>query len=217
MAARAITTAAALLLALFTTGTAGAVTAWNDVTSDFSNFRDNTTDVTFVPGKNEIIGQTGKAGTETDRDYFTFVIPSGYVLDALIVLESVVPAGNAAFLGLQSGSEVTVDPTAPDPGLLLGYWHFSPADALLDRDILPDIASRPDAQGFTPPLGPGTYSVWIQDTNLGASTYTLQFDVVLASGPATAFLTLAGFAGLAGMRLVGNRIGRRRTPVRDDR
>ena len=208
---------AALMLALLTTGPAGAVTAWNEdpaADGDLSGDHLAPTPVTFVPGQNDVLGQTGKAGTVSDRDYFTFVIPNGYVLDALIVLNSQLPAGNFAVLGLQSGDEVT-DPTAPVAADLLGYLHFAPAD--IGTDILPEIGTAAGSQTFTPPLGPGTYSVWIQDTNLGASIYALQFDVVLAPGPETALLTLTGLAGLAGMRLVGNRIKRRRTPARDDR
>ena len=208
--------AAALMLALLTTGPAGAVTAWDEAPAadgDLSGINTDPTDVTFVPGQNDVLGQTGKAGTLTDRDYFTFVIPDGHVLAALIVLDLQLAVGsNAAFLGLQSGDDV-ISPTGPNPALLLGYWHLALAD--IDSDILDDIGSRPDAQGFTPPLGPGTYSVWIQDTNLGASIYALQFVVV--PGPATALLTLTGLAGLTGMRLVGNRIKRRRMPARDDR
>ena len=209
---------AALMLALFTTGPAGAVTAWNEdpaVNGDLSGNNADPTDVTFVPGQNDVLGQTGKAGTVTDRDYFTFVIPNGYVLDALIVLNAqLAPLSNAAFLGLQIGDEV-ISPVAPDASFLLGYKHFAPVD--IGNDILPEIATAANAQGFTPPLGPGTYSVWIQDTNLGASIYALQFDVVLAPGPETALLTLTGLAGLAGIRLVGNRIKRRRAPARDER
>jgi hypothetical protein len=209
--------AAALMFALLATGPAGAVTAWNEdpaVDGDLSGNNTDPTDVTFVPGQNDVLGQTGKAGTVADRDYFTFVIPNGYVLDALIVLNSQLPAGNFAFLGLQSGDEV-ISPIAPDAGLLLGYKHFAPAD--IGTDILPEIATAAGAQGFTPPLGPGTYSVWIQDTNLGASIYALQFDVALAPGPETALLTLTGLAGLVGMRLVGNRIKRRRAPAHGER
>lgn len=168
--------------------------------------------MTFGPGQNDVLGQTGKAGTITDRDYFTFTTPHGFVLKSLIVLNSVLPAGANQFIGLERGADITIDPTdpAPDPGTLLGYKHFNPGD--IGHDILAFMGAQSNAQGFTPPLGEGTYSVWVQDTNLGASIYGLEFVVV--PGPATALLTLAGLAGLVGMRSLGNRIGRRRTPAR---
>ena len=217
MATRPMTAVAALLLALLIAGSAGAVTVHDESVAgdgDFSGNRAAPTFVAFAPGANDVFGTTGKAGTVPDLDYFTFAIPHGYVLDALIVLASQLSAGSSAFIGLQSGPEITVDPTAATAGPLLGYSHFGPGD--IGTDILPEMSTAVGALGFTPPLGEGQYSVWIQDGHPAPSIYGLSFEVALAPLPGTALLTLAGLASIAGMSLLRERLGRRRTPVRHD-
>ena len=216
MVARALT--AALLLALLIAKPAGAATVHDEsvvTDGDFSGVRSAPTPVAFSLGANDVFGTTGKGATGADLDYFTFVIPHGYVLDALIVLNSELSAGASAFIGLQRGPEVTV---VPGPGAtaadLLGYSHFAPDD--IGKDILPEMSTAAGAQQFTLPLGEGTYSVWIQDGHPAPSIYGLSFEVALAPLPGTARLTLAGFASIAGISLWRARLGRRRTPSRHD-
>jgi hypothetical protein len=217
MPAQGLTAVAALLLALTITGPAGAITVHDEsvpADGDFSGNREAPTPVVFVPGSNDVFGTTGKGATGADLDYFTFTIPHGYVLDALIVLNSVLGDGASAFIGLQSGSKVTVvpGPTATaEP--LLGWDHFAPGD--VGSDILPDMSTAAGAQHFTIPLGEGTYSVWIQDGHPAPSIYGLRFEVAVAPLPGTALLTLAGFASIAGMSLWRQGRGRRATPPRN--
>ena len=68
--------------------------------------------------------------------------------------------------------------------------------------LLPALAGPPTlfaGSGFAPPLGPGTYTVWIQEGN-GAVSYDLSFQVTAVPEPATltAFGVLA--AGAFGLR-----------------
>ncbi len=208
---------AALLLALLIAAPAGAATVHDEsvlTDGDFSGVRTAPTPVAFSLGANDILGATGKAGTAPDLDYFTFVIPHGYVLDALIVLASDPSDGSFAFIGLQRGPVITVTPATATAADLLGYAHFGPGD--LGTDILPEISTAAGAQHFTLPLGEGTYSVWIQDGHPAPSIYGLSFEVALVPLPGTALLTLAGFASIAGMSLWRTRLGWRRTPSRHD-
>ena len=69
--------------------------------------------------------------------------------------------------------------------------HLDPSDVGLD--ILPEMGAKADAARFTPPLGAGQYSVWLQDSNIAPSNYTLRFEVAAVPEPATALLGLAGF------------------------
>jgi len=166
---------------------------YNEATNgDLSNDRAAPTVINFGPGDNDILGTTGAATGGNVRDYFTFTIPTGATLTALTVLNSAITAGASAFIGLEAGGQITVDPAAATAAPLLGYRHFAPAD--IGVDILPLMGIAVGAIGFTAPLGAGQYSVWIQDTSPGTSVYGLRFEV---PEPGTALLTLTSLASLA--------------------
>lgn len=187
---------AAPLLMLILAGGAHAATVYDEsINPDFTGDRTLPTPVTFQFGPNDIFGVTGSTGGVVDRDYFTFVIPSGFNLSAIIVLNSSLTAGGAAFFGLQSGPQVTVDPAAPTAGPLLGYRHIAPAD--INTDILPAMGIALGAGGFVPPLPAGQYSGWLQDSNVAPSVYGLRFNVTAVPEPGTIMLTLMGLSPLA--------------------
>jgi len=61
---------------------------------------------------------------------------------------------------------------------LLGWTHFGPAasGAGVGQDILDNMAMGQGAAGFTPPLGPGVYTLLFQDTE-SAVSYTMRLNV----------------------------------------
>ena len=135
--------------------------------------------VTVAPGSNQILGSTGNVGG-TDRDYFTFAVPVGLQLTAITVLPGTASGGPISFIGLQAGSQVTLPVNTATAAGLLGWWHYSPAD--INTNILPEMAIPANgSSGFTPPLGAGSYSFWIQDFNPG--TFAYGFDFTLAAAP----------------------------------
>jgi len=173
------------------------VTVYNESsTGDLSNNRAAPTLLSFTAGQNYVFAQTGAVAGVTDRDYFTFVVPANFQLSSLTVVYSSLTAGNATFLGLQAGSQVTVDPAAPSAAPLLGYELVSPAD--IGVNILPAIATAPDAAGFVPPLSAGQYSVWVQDSNVAPSLYDLRFEVSAIPEPSAALLSLVGLTFVGG-------------------
>lgn len=184
----------------FAVSSASAITIHDEATDgDYSNSGLTPTSLSFSAGLNFVFGIVGKADTNTDRDYFSFVIPTGHVLDSLTVVRSVLPAGNGAFMGLQSGDKVTVDPAAPNAGPLLGFKVVGPADK--GTNILPAMGAavapfNPQPIGFTAPLPSGTYAFWVQDTSGPKSEYGLMFDVTPVPEPATALLLALGLGGL---------------------
>ena len=86
-----------------------------------------------------------------------------------------------------------MDPAVPSAGPLLGYVHT--AGTLRGTDILDDMGAGFGAMQFTPPLGPGDYSFWMQQINAVLTTYT--FDLVVVPEPSVAALLAAGLVGLA--------------------
>jgi hypothetical protein len=184
-----------------------AVVAYDEGTSgDLSNSGLAPTPVTFVPGDNIVSGTSGKntAGV-VDRDYFTFTLGPNEFLTELVVQTGTMPIG-LSFIGLQAGDQVTLSPTTTTAAGLLGWTHYGASD--VGTDIL-DNMSVParGSSGFTPPLGPGTYSVWAQEASSGVAPYSFNFMVSMVPEPSSWVMMFIGL-GIMGMVL---RRDRRRT------
>ena len=169
-----------------------AATIWDEgVSGDLSNDRANPTLLTLAVGTNTIIGSV----TAGERDYFRFNLPGGNTFTQLNL--AAYSPSNLGFLAVQSGTQITVDPLAPTAAPLLGYVHTS--NTQVGTDILDDMAASnllsPPAIGFVPPLGPGDYSFWMQQTSAVLTDYT--FDVVVVPEPSAAALLGLGLGALA--------------------
>ena len=66
-------------------------------------------------------------------------------------------------------------------------------------DILDDMGAAPGTIGFTPPLGSGPYTYWIQNTG-DFCTYQLNYVVAPVPEPATFIALALGAAVLARRR-----------------
>ena len=170
---------------------------------DLSNSGLTPTSVSMALGNNIISGTTGQANGVIDRDYFTFTLAPGQQLNAIQVLAGTTsisgpdPNNPRSFIGIQSGNQVTVLPSAASAAGLLGWTHYGPS--LIGTDILDDMGvSAAGSTGFTPPLGSGTYSVWIQEANVGSANYVFNFLVASVPEPSTWAMMLSGF-GLIGL------------------
>jgi hypothetical protein len=175
-------------------------TGYNETSGDLSNLNTSPTAVTFGVGSNIISGTTGSTAGVIDRDYFTFTIAPDQQLTAIMVLDGTTsiagrdPQNPLAFIGLEAGGSLT-DPAAPVVGDLLGYTHYGPS--LVGTDILDNIGAGAGAQGFSGPLGAGTYSVWIQEANAGTADYVFNFLVASVPESSTWAMMVSGF-GLIG-------------------
>ena len=193
---------------------AHASTIYNEpVSGDLSNNGLAPTLLTVSPGLNDVFGTTGRGASGVDRDYFTFTVAPGQSLSAITVLPGTQPLGTLAvsFIGVQAGPQVTVSTAATDATGLLGWDHYSAADA--GTNILPLIGTAGlGSTGFTGPLPSGTYSFWVQDFNTGTVPYGFEFAVTpsaVTPEPSTFTLMLSGLALLAGK--AGNRFSRSRS------
>lgn len=137
------------------------------------------TAVVLKTGANTIAGKFGSVvkrdGTRVDLDYLTFTVPEGQALDSIYLDPKTDVGGAFSFIGLQAGDQFTVPPNGSSAAELLGWAHFGSGDE--GRNLLPDIAAGPGAIGFVPPLGPGTYSVWLQELAVCACKYRLVFNI----------------------------------------
>lgn len=207
-----VSLAGAAALAIGATAESGRASIVFDesVSGDLSNSGLTPTSLAFTSGDNQIFGSTGRdAQGVVDRDYFSFTLLADQYLTAITVLPGTtsIGAGTLSFIAIEAGSQVTVLPTTASAAGLLGWTHYSPAD--IGTDILADM-SVPVAgsSGFIPPLGPGTYSVWIQETATGSANFGFNFAVTSVPEPATWAMMIVGFGLIGGAmrRRVGKRI-----------
>jgi hypothetical protein len=127
-----------------------------------------------------------------DLEYVALTVPSGLVLRR-IVLESYVSADDVAFIG---AVEDDVFDAPPDP--LLGWAHFGPGGGLPQgADVLPAMGMAIQSIGFTPPLGPSTYTFWMQQTGPEPTAFRFDFVVAAVPEPGAAALLLGAAAALA--------------------
>ena len=194
-----------LLCALLSTGAlsgAHAATAWDEsVSGDLANVGTGPTAVTLGLGANIITGTTGRsAAGVVDRDYFVFTLPTGWRLDSVTMLPGTTFLGPSGlgFIGVQAGTQVTVNPTGGSPAGLLGWWHYNLND--MGTDILPSIGAGFGATGFVGSLPAGSYAFWIQETATGTAAYNFDFGVSAVPEASTALMLLAGLAGLGFLR-----------------
>jgi len=131
---------------------------------DLSNSGLTPTIIDVGLGDNIVEGRTGRDNGIIDRDYFTFTLAEGEALSQIIFTNG--SNIGLSFIGVQAGNQLTVDPAAADATGLLGWYHYSSAD--LGTDLLDNMAiPLAGSMGFTGPLGPGTYTFWVQEASPG--------------------------------------------------
>jgi hypothetical protein len=140
------------------------------VSGDISDDPANPLELPLTEGTTTLSATT----EDGDQEYVTVTVPEGFQLDTL-VLESF-SNDNAAFIGVQEGDTFTepLDESA-DAANLLGYALFG-GRARTDEDILDDISSGRDTEGFRGALPSGAYTFALQQLNVDSS-YTLAFNV----------------------------------------
>src|SRR4029077_11182983 len=134
---------------------------WDEsVNGDLSNDQFAPTSLVFGTGLNRVVGPTGNPGdgTGVDRDHFSFTVPTGVVWNSLTLLGNTAVSGGVSFIGIQPGSQVTVDPTSGDgQQAMIGFGHYG--NNQIGSDLLPALIFN-----YSGSLPSGTYSIWVQDT-----------------------------------------------------
>ena len=121
-----------------------------------------------------------------DIDNFTFTIPPGLALDA-IINSAYAGLDATAFIGIQNGS--TIDNSG---AALRGYTHFGPNMGNTGLNLLPSMGGGP--------LAPGAYTIWWQQAG---SPATVQLDFTVVPDPAGAMTTAPIALALATARTRG--------------
>jgi hypothetical protein len=189
------------LLTAVSSNTFGAIIYNESTDGDLSGSGLSPTSLTVSEGENIVLGSYGKIDNVVDRDYFTFTVPAGLDLVAISVLADHTSDPGTAFIGVESGNEVTLPTNAPNATGLLGWLHFTATSGNIISDMgVPDLGST----GFTPPLGAGSYAFWVQENSSGSVTYGLDFQLLPASLPDSG-PGMFGFAGAFGLLAIGRK------------
>jgi len=159
------------VLAAVTPGTASfAASVWIEagVDGDLSDVGQTPTPLTFVTGKNTIQGTMGTPFLgDLDPDIFTIALSAGQQLTSIVV-DSITPGQNS-FFAISAGA--TID-------MFNGSTHLSNFLIGEPGEYFPRIAAPEfGGTGHAGPLGPGTYTVWFQETQLQRD-YAMSYTVV---------------------------------------
>jgi hypothetical protein len=167
------------------------------VSGDLSNNQAAPAVLTLDNGGNSVVGTVN--GTGDSQDWIALTVPNGLQLSS-VTLAAYTSSDGQGFTGVQSGSSFVGSPFVASS--YLGYAHYGTAadngsqfgQNLIGVNILPimgDNTIATGSQGFTPPLGAGTYTFLIQQ--LGAAT-SYQFDYAVTPVPEPA--SQAAVAGI---------------------
>lgn len=166
---------------------AHAATVYNEaVHGDLSNDSLNPTPIALGLGENLISGSTVHQPS-LDRDFFTITVGAGHTLDA-VILSSYTTTDDLSFLGYAVGGQFTTPLgfSSVDGWGLIG----APPGPTVGSDVLAFVAGGP--------VGPGTYSFWLQETE-GSTTYDLNYRVSAVPLPTALPLFVSGLLGLGAM------------------
>lgn len=142
------------------------------IDGDLSGDRQNPTKRTLAVGGNLVTA----ASVRGDIEYLNVAVPLGHQLKALL-LTDYQSADKKAFAAIQRGTRFTEPPTGTNVGRLLGYVHLGPATEPVGADFLDNMGKGAGAFGFTGALGSGDYTLWLQQTGLTTTTYTIDLVV----------------------------------------
>lgn len=163
------------------------------------------TSILFTTGDNLIEGIMGRPGGvgAVDADIWTFTIAAGYYLTGinLVSYSSDTPGTINSFMAIDDAA--TINTSDPSQHLSNGLWteQFDGFGNSVPTDLLAILDAGPafGGTGFDGPLGPGTYTFWVQETSAQIQ-YCIDFVVTPVPEPSSALLLV-----LTGMLAVRRR------------
>ncbi len=177
-----------LFVCLFASSSCLAITVYDEsALGDLSGVFGSPTAIATSAGANTIIGQVGNNGNTgatdgTDADYFTFEVP---------------PAASVTSISVDSYTFSPSNPGRSFAAFTVGNAFTGQGGGDIDGSTLFN-AGTVGLFGSAMPLGPGTYSIWIQETTSTMVDYQLTINqTVPVPEPAGAMLLLGGIATAA--------------------
>lgn len=177
------------------------------VNGDLSSDNLNPTQLNLSVGSNHIIGST-TGNPNLDRDFFSLTIPSGYLLNKIILADYIDlddDGLNQGFFAVQAGSKIeTSTINANTPSLLGAAVIGAESGKQVGENVLDDLGVANPIRGYSfvgfssGKLSEGTYTFWIQETRGGIQRYNLDFVLTPIPEPSTivGIGAVMGFAAL---------------------
>jgi len=177
-----------LALALCAAPAAGQVVYDEAVHGPLSTNNLNPTDLGVLRvGVHTVSGTVVDAIAAGDVDVFTFEIAAGTALTGLFAT-AYQGSDPVLFMAIAAGPSFPFNAGelfGGDQDAYLGSLHFGALEVALGTDLLPGLGAGENTggagSGFVPPLGPGIYTMYIQQTGPTPVSYGLAFVVVPAA------------------------------------
>lgn len=133
------------------------------VSPDLSGEPSSPTPFALDPGGNTLTGSAGPF----DFDIVRLTVPVGSALTSLTLNAYDNPQTSVSFVGLVAGPVWTAGlGNEVSASALMGWAHIAEFGGTgLGADLLIFMSTAPLSPGFTRPVGPGEYSILIQDTD----------------------------------------------------
>jgi len=171
----------AIILTLVLSAPVSAEDHDESVDGDLSTDPASPTALVMDVGSNTLTGTVQGPGDA--RDYVTFTIAPDELLVSILQMDyydvNTSGPGDRGFHAIIEGSSSLV-PGGSNIGSFLGSNHLVTLTS--GTDMLPTLGSAPNGGiGFTPPLGPGTYTYHVQQTGAEWTGYVI--DLVVSAPP----------------------------------
>ncbi len=177
---------------------------WNEaVDGDLSGNGNAPSFTLLTEGSNLFDGTMGSLnGTgPLDADIWSFTIAAGYYLTGINLLGYSAPsAGINSFMAFDDASSINT--SDPSQHLSNGLWTEELdgfGNTYTDMLAILDAGPAFGGTGFNGPIGPGTYTFWIQEGS-DQINYTIDFVVTAVPVPEPGSALLLAAAGLALLR-----------------
>ncbi|HEY1051798.1 MAG TPA: PEP-CTERM sorting domain-containing protein [Prosthecobacter sp.] len=175
---------------------------WTEgVDGDLSNDGDFPTFVLLTEGSNLFEGTMGSLdnGVTIDADVWSFTIAAGYYLTGISLVAYSAPAPDIqSFMAMDDVGSINM--TDPSQHLSNGLWteEFDGfGNTYTDLLAILDAGPQFGGDGFNGPLGPGTYTFWIQE---GSDQINYTINMTVTAVPEPGSVVLIGAAGLCLLR-----------------
>lgn len=166
---------------------------FGDLGTDLSDTHSAPTALGSLPLGESLVAGFIENAERSDIDIFTFTVDANLALDSILLSVD----GDRHFLAIAEGTQIS--PTESNTMLTARLISSSQAN---DNLLTNDDPFAPDTLGISAPLGPGDYTIWLQETQFETFGYafTFQTSTITAIPEASSGFLLVALGTSLGLR-----------------